>query len=446
MLKTLPSYDNFIHELTPEDIPDDVLHHARRNFIDLVGVWAAGSRTKASRIACDHAARRHLALHDAVIMPFDGRKVSVPGAAFAGATTIDSVDAHDGHESCKGHAGAALLPTLIALVGDTPKCTLDEFLTTLIVGYEISIRCGLALHATVSDYHSSGSWNSIGCAAMGARVLGFDADQTRHALGIAEYYGPRAQMMRCIDHPTMVKDRSGWGAMVGANAIYLAEDGFTGAPALLCDSDETREYWHDLGENWLIRETNFKTYPVCRWAQPAIEASLNTLRQHDITWEQIETILVSTFHEATRLSATQVASCDEVQYNLPIPVAIAILKGTVEPQDLNENNLDDPNVLALAQRVQFAERDEYNAVFPEQRLADVTLTLKDGRVFISEPTVARGNYDAPLSDQEVMDKFASYCTDILPTHHIDMFMGLLSTTTESPGPDELLSCLSAKRY
>lgn len=31
--------------------------------------------------------------------------------------------------------------------------------------------------------------------------------------------------MRCIDHPTMVKDGSGWGAMAGVSAALLAADG-----------------------------------------------------------------------------------------------------------------------------------------------------------------------------------------------------------------------------
>ena len=55
--------------------------------------------------------------------------------------------------------------------------------------------------------------------------------QLRHALGIAEFHAPRSQMMRCIDYPTMLKDGSGWGAMAGVSAAYLAADGFTGAPA-----------------------------------------------------------------------------------------------------------------------------------------------------------------------------------------------------------------------
>lgn len=436
---TLPN--EFIHAVTADDIPQDVLHHARRNMLDLIGVWAAGSHTRASLIARNHAARHHQSLSDAVKMPFDGRQVSISGAAFAGATTIDSIDAHDGHESCKGHAGAALLPTLIALVGDHPDCGLDEFLTTLVIGYEVAIRAGLTLHATVSDYHSSGAWNSIGCAAMGARVRGYDTQTTRHALGIAEYFGPRAQMMRCIDHPSMVKDSSGWGAMVGANAICLAEDGFTGAPAILCEAEEAQEYWQDLGSNWRIRETNFKVHPVCRWAQPAIEACLDLMREKSIAPEQIEKILVSTFHEATRLSAKRVSTCDEVQYNLPIPVALAILKGKIAPGDLNEEHLNNPNVLTLADRIQFAERESYNQVFPGTRIADVTLTLKDGNIHQSNPTVARGNFDAALSDDEVLDKFRAYSRDSLSPVQIAGFASLLVTAPSDINFRDIISTL-----
>ena len=50
------------------------------------------------------------------------------------------------------------------------------------------------------------------------RLKGGDADTLRQAIGIAEYHGPRSQMMREIDNPTMLHDGSGWGAMVGVTA------------------------------------------------------------------------------------------------------------------------------------------------------------------------------------------------------------------------------------
>ena len=50
-----------------------------------------------------------------------------------------------------------------------------EILTALVLGYEIATRAGIALHGSVSDYHTSGAWNALGCAAVAARLLGLDA-------------------------------------------------------------------------------------------------------------------------------------------------------------------------------------------------------------------------------------------------------------------------------
>ena len=79
-------------------------------------------------------------------------------------------------------------------------------------------------------------------------------------MGIAEYHGPRSQMMRCMDHPTMVKDGSDWGAMCGVSAARMAKAGFTGAPALTLQT----EHWQHLGADLLILQQYFKPYPVCR--------------------------------------------------------------------------------------------------------------------------------------------------------------------------------------
>src|SRR3546814_7985834 len=86
------------------------------------------------------------------------------------------------------------------------------------MGYEVATRAGIVLHGSVSDYHTSGAWNALGVAAVASRLLGLDRERTRHAIGIAEYHGPRSQMMRCIDHPTMLKDGSGWGAFAGVRS------------------------------------------------------------------------------------------------------------------------------------------------------------------------------------------------------------------------------------
>lgn len=413
MPETFDRIAEFTRTLTADGIPPEVLHQARRCLVDLLGVWAAGSRTHPARIARDHAARRYGAAVQAVPMLFDGRAVSPPGFAFAGAIAIDAVDGHDGHQSCKGHAGAALLPALLAELGVAPDLSAADFLAHLVVGYEIALRAGLSLHATVADYHSSGAWNALGCAAMVGRIRGFSDMQLRHALGIAEYYGPRAQMMRAIDHPSMVKDSSGWGAMVGVSAADLAEDGFTGAPAITCESAEVAELWSDLGQRWRMLEMNFKAYPVCRWSHPPIEAIASLKDLHEFRPEDIAGIEVCTFHEATRLATTRPRDNDEAQYSLPVTVALSLFHPTLLPQHLEPEVFNRRDILALADLVRFSEIDDYNAAFPDERYAHVRLTLADQRVLTSSPHVARGNHDNPLSDLEILDKFHAYSEGLM---------------------------------
>jgi len=348
---------------------------------------------------------------------------------------------HDGHEQCKGHAGAAVLPALLAELGRTPECSMEELLTHLIVGYEIAIRAGLSLHATAPDYHSSGAWNALGCAAVAARLRGLSAEQTHHALGIAEYFGPRAQMMRCIDHPTMVKDSTSWGAMTGLSAADLAEDGFTGAPAITCEAVDARPFWDDLGKRWRILETNFKAYPVCRWAHPSIEAALTLMRDHDVQPDRINEVIVMTFHEAARLAAVRPKDGDQAQYSLPLVVALALFHGSITPEDLLPDNYDRFEIWRLVDRVQIEEKVAYSEAFPKERFAEVMFVLSDGQRLSSGRTAARGNYDAALSDAELVTKFEQYTTPVLSTKKRAAIARILTTPEQAPTPAELVSLL-----
>ena len=68
---------------------------------------AAGSRTRAAQIVNDYAATQLRRSEMEARMLFDGQRASRAGGAFAGGTTIDSFDAHDGHALIKGHAGVS---------------------------------------------------------------------------------------------------------------------------------------------------------------------------------------------------------------------------------------------------------------------------------------------------------------------------------------------------
>ncbi len=395
----------FIHGLAFETLPGPVIRQAKRCLLDLIGTAVSGSQTRLSSIARAFASRHMQAADGGARIMFDGRRVAPAGAAFASASTIDAFDAHDGHALTKGHAGAALLPSLLAITDDRRPVGGREFLTCLVLGYEMAIRAGIALHDSVADYHTSGAWNSLGCAAMAARLLGLGPEATRHALGIAEYHGPRSQMMRCIDHPTMVKDGSGWGALAGVSAAFLAAEGFTGAPAITVEGEEHAPLWADLGQRWRILEQYFKPYPVCRWAQPAIEAAAGLLRANHSSPSSIAAVEVETFDEAVRLGARIPKNTEEAQYALAFPLAAFLVRGTLGAREIGAGGIEDQAIQAMARRIVLRENAAYSRRFPAERIAVVTLAFDDGTRLVSPPSAPRGDPETPISDAGITEKF-----------------------------------------
>lgn len=443
----------FARELTFADLPRAVVTQAQRCLLDLIGVAVAGSRTSAAAIANAFAATQMCSREPGARMLFDGRRASTAGAAFAGASTIDAFDAHDGHRLTKGHAGVAVLPALLAYLdgGGASRARIDgaEFITCLCLGYEIATRAGIALHATTTDYHCSGAWNAIACAAIGARLFGFDSDRLRHALGIAEYFGPRGQILRVCETPTMVKDGSGWGALAGVSAALLARDDFTGAPALTVEADDTRALWSDLGTRWRILEQYFKPYPVCHWAQQAVTAALALQRMHGFAADEVSSVTIETFAEAVALGSgcARPRTTEEAQYSLPFPVAAALVFGRVGGDEVNAPGLTDPRVQRLLTTMTLVEDPEFSRRFPAERYARVRVTLSDGRALISEPTQVRGVPENPLTDVELRNKYRELAGPVLRvprTARIESMVDALATDPRSLSVliDEVLSPVS----
>ena len=437
---------DFIHDTTIDSIPQESKHTARLALLDLLGVAVSGTQTELSHIIREHAVTQFAAHPDySARLLFDGRKVSPAGAALAGGFTIDSVDAHDGHKLTKGHIGCAVLPSLLAFVDalqaskGTRVISENEFLSMLVIGYEIGARAGMALHQTASDYHTSGAWVSLAVAAIGARCLNLTPAQTREALGIAEYHGPRSQMMRVIDHPTMLKDGSGWGAMAGVSAAYLAKNSFTGAPAISTEAEEVSGLWSDLGSLWRMQEQYVKLYPVCRWSQPGIIAALALKKQAAFTADDIERIELYTFHEATRLAARTPLTTEQAQYSLPFPLAVALVHGDVTAADVMGDALHDEAVLALSQRIEMQEQDEYNKAFPRHRIANLIIVLKNGQRLESGPTEASGDPENPLSDKQMQSKFLHYSQHLLGASRAKALSDHVMRFGKEPAMDQFFS-------
>ena len=434
---------DFAASLSFKALPEDVLKVLRRSLLDSIGVAAMGAQTDMARIGTKTARAMFGATSaSAARCLFDGHLASLAGAAMAGAMTIDSIDAHDGTSPCKGHAGSAIFPALLALA-DERSMTGQDFATYLALAYEISYRAGLTQHDTCADYHTSGAWTAVGVAAMTARVIGCNPMQIREAAGIGEYHGPRSQMMRCIDHPTMVRDGVGWGAPAGVTAGFLALNGFTGAPALTCEGP----HWQELGETWkLVTDTHYKPYPCCRWAHPSIDAAADLMAEHSITHQQISSVEIKTFHNATRLAGHRPTTADEFAYSIAFPVACMIVRGQIGPAELAPETLKDPEILRISTATHLIDDPHLTQISEGKRWAQVRLHLRDGRMFESSPRSPRGDVDMPLTDAEMTEKFHLFADPILGVKTAQTVENLCTNfdQLDAPGLQSLLDLILSK--
>ena len=436
---------SFLQEFNYEDIPEVSKDNGTRNFLDIIGVAASATNTELSKIIRNHSSLFY-SHNPKTGLPasiwFDGTKVNAIGASLANAMTIDALDAHDGQKLTKGHVGCGLIPSLIAAMETEGNKSSKDFLKNLIIGYEIGTRAGISLHKSSSDYHTSGAWISLACAGVVSNILKLNKDQIREAFGIAEFYGPRSQMMRCIDHPSMVKDGSGWGAMSGINAAFLAKNDFTGSPAITIEDEKLKAIWSDLGSRWYINEQYLKLYPVCRWAQPAVEAVLNLQKEHNFHFKDIEKISINTFHEAKRLEKKHPLSTEEAQYSLPHPVAVALIFGKIGAKEVSNPCINNTDVAYLREKINVCEKTEYNDSFPEKRFADAEIKLNGGQTFISKTTEAKGDPENSLSDFELKNKFKDLTLDVLGEDRSSKIYNKVSNLKNSSNVDDVFKLIA----
>lgn len=369
---------------------------------DIIACTLAGTKTTACEIVKKFVHSQWGRGRSSVIL--GSEKVSATGAALVNATAANALDMDDGHRLVKGHPGAIVFPAVLA-AAEEYNMSGEEFMTALLISYEIAIRAGILAHQHRPEYHCTGSWGAIGAAAGTGRIIGLTVNELNHALGIAEYQSTYSPMMRCIKHPSMLKDGIGWGSMTGISAAYLAKEGFTGIPSLF-ETEEAKTYLQELGKVYRVEELYYKPYACCRWAQPGLEALKELMMKHNITKSKVKNLKIYTFTESASLSRKHPKNTEDAQYNLTFPLAAYLVTGEVGPNQVLEE-LNNPEILKIMDRIEVQISDELNQQFPKNALSRMEIEDNEGQLYSSSIHQAKGDYNFPLSSAEKKNKFYS---------------------------------------
>lgn len=371
--------------------PESVKEHALMSSLDIMTALILGRYGK--QFEAGENLSQMMGMSGDIPIVGSNKTYNLLGAAIAMGHASNSFDIDDGHRQICGHPGTSFIGGMLA-AALKENISYKEFLTTLTICYELTIRWALAMQKHYGFLHSTGTYGAFGTAVGVGRILGLDEKQLNNALSIADFHAPMTPVMRSVEYPSMNKDGVPFGALVGTMAVLETLCGSTGKTHIL-EMPEYREHLDSLRQVWHITELYYKPYTCCRWAHQPIQAIIDLMNEHGFGYEQVEKVKVNTFRSAARLSKIEPSSTDEAQYNIAWPVASSLVFGDVGFQQIRDEALNDKRVLSMMKRLSFEVSPELDALFPGKRMAFVEVVLKDGTQYKSKVYEAPGEMDDP---------------------------------------------------
>ncbi len=350
-----------------------------------------------------------------------GRTMSAAGAAFVNGTAIHGEDFDDTFEGGPVHAGAVIVPAVLAAC-ERHKPDGPSALLGIAVGVETMCRLSLVAPTLThkAGFHPTAIFGAMGAAAGIGAALGLTQRQLVDAFGsvgsmasgIIEYLSEGAWTKRF--HP-------GWAAQSGLRAALLGRAGFFGPRTVF---EGVHGFFHgfanttkgdydaitgDFGERWVTETLAFKPYPCGTMTHPYIDCARRLaakgIKADDIK-EMVCEVGEGTVHRLWEpLAAKQrPANGYAGKFSTPYCIAAGFLRANVGLGDFADAAVRDPAVVALAGKVRY-EIDPDNP-YPKNFTGHIRALLNDGRVIEERQPYMRGGAHEPLTRQDIEDKFA----------------------------------------
>lgn len=414
----------FAVTLRYQDIPADVLDHARACIVDTVAVatfgarfeWSTGIASYAKRYGtggpCSVFGRPDLRLH----APF----AALANGAFAHAFEQDSLR----HPGAGVHPGATLLPAALAIAQETGASG-KELLVAFVAGCEALFRIGAASrHSTEAlGFHAPGLTGPYGAAVAAGRLLRLEANRLADALGIAGSLSSGLLAFTKATRGAQVKKlHLGRAAEAGVLAARLAAESVNGPETILegrfgfleayCREPDAPRLVAGLGTDWETRRICLKPFACHVTAHTPVRAVRALMAEHAFAPGDVEEIRV----EGSRklLSHHDIVAPRDVmqaQYSVPFCVALALHRDPADPRSFDETAIADPEIRAACARVRLAPLP--SGFEPRSSWhTRVQVVLRSGVRLLRDSPCFQGMPEEPMSPESLRGKFDLLTRDL----------------------------------
>lgn len=353
----------FASTLEYDSIPAEAILAAKSYILDCLGCGLAASGLPWSRMVTDLALESRADGPCTILgIPWS---TSPPYAALVNGTMIGGFEIDHVFSPGSCHPGASVFPALLA-VAENEHLSGQNFLTSLVAGYEVVCRIGRAATRAVEDvagFHGPATNGPFGAAVAVARALGLNQDQTANAMGIA---GSSAGGLLefSVDGSMIKRLHMGRASHLGLESTFLAKKGFTGPHTILEGSHgflkvfspepHPERLLEGLGETYIMTASlQIKTYPCHIRAHPFVDALLRFKAQHPFNSTEVQEIQIFlTPHDVGRHGQQQPATLLAAQYSIPYSIAVALWRDLVNPQAFGEGTEQEEKIRNTALGIQ----------------------------------------------------------------------------------------------
>lgn len=401
----------YMVEARERSLAPHVAREARHRILDTLAAMVSGAHLKPGEMAIRYA-RSQSGVAEATVLTTDIRTSAV-NAALVNGMFAHADETDDFEPVTKAHPGSAVVPAALAMAEREGRSG-TELLSAVTLGYDLCCRFLLALGPDlVRAAHRSaeGTSSTLGAVAAAASLARLDEKGMRYALSYAaQQVSGLWSWVRDAEHVEKAFDFSGMGARNGVTAAIMAQMGFTGvwdvldgehnALAALSTEPKPEEMVAGLGSRYFVTETAIKPFSVGYPIQAPLDAFLRLHREHGLTVNNVERIVVRLPEDGARIVNDR--SMPDV--NCQHIIAVALVNGTVSFSDSHSyERMADPKVRAAKQRVQLiADPKLMDPAAP--RSGRVEVTLRDGRTVSHFTRHAPGTKENPMDTESVNAK------------------------------------------
>ena len=412
----------FVAETSYEDFPPETIKLAKELILHCLGGALGGTKEPSSQIIIDFV-KEIGGTPEAGVMG-TGFKSSVINAAFVGGFTTHAIEVEDG--SWPGASSPiTVVPVVFALaekIGVTGKDIIESF----VIGFEVQGKLAAAASSSASDRGVSTltTIGALGAAAGAARMLKLDISTIKNALGIAA--SQAAGLTDCSVGNMTHYFQSGASCRNGLTAAQLAKAGFNanthclemknGLLDVLCGENAYNlgDITEGLGAPFHIQQVRVKKYPSCTLNHRIIDGVLALVREHDISYEQVDCVEVEANSALPRiLIYPEPMDAEEAQFSLQYNVAAAILERKLDLEEFTEEKVSDPKRREFMRKVRLIVHPEWESVGLMGGTNPIVIKLKDGKQFSRDCVYAIGGPEERLPTAELSALFRPMARRVL---------------------------------